>query len=140
MQKMKSLTISLWLAVGLLAAPACSLPAPLAVSTGGGGASGSETCVDDTGGPDGGADAGSTVIVTNDITNVVTPVSCAGVGPNPNAIDRYSQGYTPDPVVVAQVQATIASMSLADEARQMRGTPYGTAFSTQYNDIQRSMD
>jgi beta-glucosidase len=96
--------------------------------------------VDDTGGPDGGADAGSTVIVTNDITNVVTPVSCAGVGPNPNAIDRYSQGYTPDPVVVAQVQATIASMSLADEARQMRGTPYGTAFSTQYNDIQRSMD
>ena len=60
-----------------------------------------------------------------DVNSVVTPVACAGTGPNPNAIDKYSQGYTQDPNILSQVQMKLASLSLADEAAQMRGMPYG---------------
>ena len=35
---------------------------------------------------------------------------------------------------------TVATMSLADKAKQMQGTLYGDAFHTQFNDIQRSQD
>jgi beta-glucosidase len=146
MQNMKLRNPLLLLAVGLLAASACSLPPPKGRSNAGG-ASGNtdDLCSTDNsgddggvdGGPDGGRDGGG-----NDVDNIVTPVSCAGSGtsPNPNAIDKYSQGYTADPAVLSQVQSSIATMSLADEATQMRGMPYGAAFSTQYNDIQRSKD
>jgi beta-glucosidase len=138
----------LLLAAGLLAAPACSLPPPQ--RRGDGGLSGmSLLCSEENdggvqegvkdGGDDGPGDDGETDGGDN-ITNIVTPVACAGTGPNPNAIDKYSQGYTQDPNILSRVQMTLASMSLADEAAQMRGTPYGTAFAVQYNDIQRSMD
>ena len=73
-------------------------------------------------------------------SNVITPVSCTGTGPNPNAIDRYSQGYTASQDILDRVQTTVSAMSYADLAAQMRGTPYGTSFALQYNDIQRSMD
>jgi beta-glucosidase len=129
---------------GLMAAAACSLPAP--TSTSGGGPSGMvalcndtddggiDAAADDGGADDGGAGGGG------DVHSVVTPVACAGTGPNPNAIDKYSQGYTPDPNILSQVQMKLASLSLADEAAQMRGMPYGTSFAVQYNDIQRSVD
>jgi beta-glucosidase len=143
MQNTKSLQPLLFLAIGFLAATACSLPAPRDISNAGGtSGSNDELCSagnDDAGGVDvdvdAGADGGG-----NDINNIVTPVSCAGSGANPNAIDKYSQGYTPDPAVLSQVQSAISTLSLADEVTQMRGMPYGTAFSTQYNDIQRSKD
>jgi beta-glucosidase len=133
------------LVTALAAEPACSLPPPKHNSNAGGGPGGAgELCSAGEGqndggtdaGPEGGAEGGS---ATN-VDNIVTPVACAGSGPNPNAIDRYSQGYTPDPAVLSQVQSAISTMSLADEATQMRGMPYGTAFSTQFNDIQRSKD
>jgi len=122
----------------LLIAPACTLPPPLH-NAGGGGSGMTEMCLDDS---DAGADAGVDSPSGDDggAGNAVTPVACAGTGPNPNAIDRYSQGYSPSPDVLSRVQSTIAAASLADLATQMRGTPYGTAFSVQYNDIQRSMD
>ena len=34
----------------------------------------------------------------------------------------------------------VASMSRGDKIKQMFGTPYGNAFSTQFSDIQRSQD
>jgi beta-glucosidase len=144
MPKMKSLKVLPLLAAGFLAVPACSLPSPKNNLNTGGASGSNDICNED---QDGGAmdagldgDGGGDADGGNDIDNVVTPVSCAGSGANPNAIDKYSQGYTSDPAVLSQVQAAISTMSLSDEATQMRGTPYGSAFSTQYNDIQRSLD
>ncbi|HVZ89244.1 MAG TPA: glycoside hydrolase family 3 N-terminal domain-containing protein [Polyangia bacterium] len=130
---------------GLLAAPACSLPPPKGFGSPPDGGIGVGACpAVNTAGPDGGADGGPTtgtgVTVSGDVTNVVTPVACAAVGANPNAIDKYSQGYKQDPGVLMQVQTTLTTMSLADEATQMRGMPYGSAGATQFNDIQRSED
>ena len=71
---------------------------------------------------------------------VITPVACAGTGPNPNAIDRYSQGYTPSQDILDRVQPTVSTMTDAELATQMRGTPYSGTSALQYNDIQRSMD
>ncbi len=133
----------LFVIAGFTAAAACSLPAP--TSTGGGPSGMGALCNDtDDGGidaaaDDGGADDGSAG-GGGDVNSVVTPVACAGTGPNPNAIDKYSQGYTQDPNILSQVQMKLASLSLADEAAQMRGMPYGNSFSVQYNDIQRSVD
>jgi beta-glucosidase len=81
---------------------------------------------------DGGTDAGAGV--------VITPVACAGTGPNPNAIDRYSQGYTPSQDILDRVQATVSTMTNFDLAQQMRGTPYSGTSALQYTDIQRSVD
>jgi len=53
---------------------------------------------------------------------------------------RYAPGYTADPGILTRVNKTLASMSLADKASQMRGMPYGSAGRTQMNDTQRSMD
>lgn len=132
-----SSSLSLLLVFGLLAAPACSLDPPKHNSNTGG--TTGNVCEDED--PDGGVDAGDDEPDGgDDIDRVVTPVACAGSGPNPNAIDRYSQGYTQDPAVLAKVQATLSSISLADEAAQMRGMPFGSAFAAQFNDIQRSMD
>ena len=125
-----------FLAALLLALPACTLALPKV--TGGGGASGSALCGDDT---DAGVDAPSAGGDDDaGAGSVITPVACAGVGPNPNAIDRYSQGYTASQDVLDRVHSTVSAMSMTDLATQMRGTPYGTAFSVQYNDIQRSVD
>ncbi len=131
---------SAWLVGLLLAAPACTLAPPK--SSGGGGSSGmSALCSEESDAGAGASDSGGGDDASGDgAGSVITPVSCAGIGPNPNAIDRYSQGYTPSPDILARVQSTIAAMSPSDLATQMRGTPYGTAFAVQYNDIQRSMD
>jgi beta-glucosidase len=138
MQNLKLLKPSLWLAVGCLAASACSLPAPQAM---GDGSVSTQTCAlieADAGVPE----AGSTVIATGDVENVVTPVACAGSGTgNPNAIDKYTQGYSyADPAIQMQVDQTMASISVADEATQMAGMPYGSSGATQFSDIQRSPD
>jgi beta-glucosidase len=145
MSKVRRLKLVLILVAGGLAAPACSLAPPR--SRGDGGPSGmSALCSDETdggidaGGDDDAGDDGGAPGGGNNIDNVVTPMACAGVGSNPNAIDRYSQGYTQDPEVVSRVATALQSMSLGEIATQMRGSPYGTAFAVQYNDIQRSMD
>lgn len=105
-----------------------------------------------------GALTAGTIVATNDPSTVIMPISCPGgmvgaggasggfptsVTPtagNPNAIDKYSQGYVQDPQVLAKVKDTLTTMSLTDECTQMRGTKYGTPYSTQFNDIQRSLD
>jgi len=129
------------LAAALLALPACTLAVPKI--TGGGGAPGSTAmCTDeaDAGAGSDSATGGGDDASTDGAGSVITPVACAGTGPNPNAIDRYSQGYTPSQDVLDRVHATVSAMSVGDLATQMRGTPYGTAFATQFNDIQRSID
>jgi beta-glucosidase len=135
--------------LGLLAAPACSLPGP-PKTTGTGGGSG-QGCVDD---QDGGVPTlVSTVIATGDVENDITPVACsaatAGTGAdggtgsstNPNAIDKYTQGYAyADPMIVSQVENTMKTISIDDEILQMYGMPFGVAGSPQYIDIERSQD
>lgn len=137
MKSLKALSLSFFAA--LLAVAACSLPAPKG-NMGAGGSSGNGMCPAVAAGADAGVDSGI-LNVSNDINNVVTPVSCAAMGSgNPNAIDLYSQGYTPDPAVLAQLNTTLDSISPSDEAAQMRGMPYGSPGSTQFTDIQRSED
>ena len=137
MQNMKFLKSLLWTAVGCLSVSACSLPAPSAPDGGG------FTQVSCSLSADAGAvDAASTVIATSDVENVVTPVACAGSGTgNPNAIDKYSQGYSyADPAILAQVEATMATISIADEQIQMTGTPFGSSNQGNFTDTQRSED
>jgi beta-glucosidase len=97
-------------------------------------------CIDDPIEIDVGIDAG-----TNDdaggsnVDNVVTAVACPG--PNALVVDfPYAPGYTQDPAAKQQVDIAVATMSLKDKTKQMYGTLYGNAFSTQFNDIQRSLD
>jgi beta-glucosidase len=136
MHNLKLFKPTLLFAAAVLAASACSLPAPKGLS-GDGSVNLMGACPAV---PDGGVDGASSLIVTGDIENVVTPVACAAVGTNPNAIDKYSQGYTPTADLTAQVQQTLNTMNLADMATQMRGMPYGSSGATQFNDIQRSED
>jgi hypothetical protein len=142
MSKMKSFKPLLLLATGFLAASACTLPPPaFTANTSDAGPGG--TCISGFTGLTSNAnsvDGGTVDSRENNIDNVVTPVSCVGTGANPNAIDKYSQGYTQDKGLVSQVQSTISSMSLFDEAQQMRGTRFGGITSAQFNDIQRSQD
>ncbi|HVT07299.1 MAG TPA: glycoside hydrolase family 3 N-terminal domain-containing protein [Polyangia bacterium] len=119
-----------------LAAPACSLPTPHGLVGDGGIATGQCPVVAAT--PDGGAGTGTGVTVSADPKTVVTPVSCAGTGANPNAIDRYTQGYSVSADVTQQVAKTISSMSLHDLALQMEGMPYNST--GQFSDTQRSQD
>jgi len=137
MQNMKLLKSLLWTAVGCLGVSACSLPAATAPDGGG------FTSVSCALSADAGAvDAESTVIATGDVENVITPVACAGSGTgNPNAIDKYSQGYGyDDPTIVAQVEATMATISPADEQTEMTGTPFGSSNQGNFTDTQRSED
>jgi beta-glucosidase len=142
MQKTNGLTLLLSAAASVAGA-ACTLPTPEVTGTGITGPLCAASNAD--GGTD--ADAGasalvtSTVMVSDDVNHVVTPMACAGTGPNPNAIDKYSQGYTQSSDILSEVQMALAQMSLADKAAQMRGTAYGAgAGSVQYSDIQRSKD
>src|SRR2546423_1881191 len=93
----------------VLGSSACTLAPPKYTARGGTGGM-AAMCSDETdagvdamddGGndDDGGTDAGAGV--------VITPVACAGTGPNPNAIDRYSQGYTPSQDILDRVHATV---------------------------------
>ncbi len=139
MQNMKLLKSLLWTAVGCLCASACSLPLPKGL-TGDGGNLLTTVC---TLSPDAGVDVVSTV-VTGDVENVVPVANC--VGPtdpsvNPNAIDKYTQGYSyADPNVLSKVAATMGNISLDDETAQMYGMPYLINGGVQFNDIQRSQD
>jgi len=147
MSKTKRLASLLLLSGGLLAAPACSLPGP-ATSTGTGGSSGMGCSVADDAGV---VDTGSSVIATGDVENDVTPVACgAGSGAtgadggavtNPNAIDKYTQGYSyADPTIAGQVESTMTTITPDDEIIQMYGMPFGASGSPQFIDIERSQD
>ena len=138
MPKMKSFKPLPLLAAGFLAASACTLPPPTFKANTSDAGTGA-TCVSGITGPTSNAssaDGGG----ENNIDNVVTPISCVGTGANPNAIDKYSQGYTQDKGLLTQVESLRSSMSLFDEAQQMRGTRFGGITSAQFNDIQRSQD
>src|SRR5438270_5281259 len=87
----------------------------------------------------GGGDDASTE-VTDGAATMITPIACAGTGPNPNAIDRYSQGYTQSQDILDRVRSTTSAMTNGELATQMRGMPYGNSYALQYNDIQRSQD
>jgi beta-glucosidase len=138
MQSVKSFKILLLSAVGCLGAAACSLPAPAAPD--GGFTGGIAKCSLS---PDAGAvDFGSSVVATGDVENVIPVMACAGSGTgNPNAIDKYSQGYDyKDPTVLAKLNATMGSISVHDEMLQMGGMPYGSASGKNYTNTQRSQD
>jgi beta-glucosidase len=77
--------------------------------------------------------------VSDDINRVIVPVACANSAPNANAIDKYSQGYTPDPAVLNRVQTVLSTMTLEDEVLQMFGLKI-TPFYAPFNNIQRSED
>jgi beta-glucosidase len=119
-----------------VAAPACSLPAPAGLLGDGGVSTGCQAsaAVD--------ASSGLSVTVSPDPTATVTPVACAGnpsaTPANPNAIDRYSQGYALSSDVKTKVDQKVVTMSPSDLATQMRGTGYKST--GQFNDIQRSLD
>ena len=136
MQNMKLLKSLLWTAVGCLSVSACSLPAPAVPD--GATTMQMQTCATDAGA----VDAVSTVIATGDVENVITPVACAGSATgNPNAIDKYSQGYSyADPAILAKVDQTMAGISVHDEELQMGGMPYGSSSSKNYTNTQRSQD
>jgi beta-glucosidase len=141
MQNMKLLKSLLWTAVGCLSVSACSLPFPGAPD--GGGMMGPHTCV--VAAADAGAvDPVSTVMATGDVENVVTAMACPPPGSttaNPNAIDKYSQGYDyADPQVLAKLNPTMGSISVHDEMLQMGGMPYGTSSAKNYTNTQRSQD
>jgi beta-glucosidase len=115
-----------------LAAPACRLsPPPAQDETDGGMMMCNENPEID---PDAGVPAGSDAG-----TIVVTPAACPG--PNALAVEfKYAPGYATDPAVKMQVDTAIATMSRGDKIKQMYGTLYGSAFATQFNDIQRSLN
>ena len=124
--------------LGCLCAGACTLAPPQGLSGDGGFTS--PACSLSVS-ADAGVDIGSSVI-TGDAENVITPQACAGSGTgNPNAIDKYSQGYSyNDPAILMQVQNALSTFSILDEQNEMSGMPYGSSAAVQFNDIQRSQD
>jgi beta-glucosidase len=106
------------------------------------------TVTDETGTPgNGGGTSDGTGVYTfvdygsTDVEQVVVPIACDGSNSTAaSALFKYAPGYQPDPAVKAKVQSTLASMSLSDEATQMRGMSPGVAGQAQMNDIQRSPD
>ncbi len=140
MQNLKLLRLWLVLIV-LLGASACSLPLPKGLTGDGGGAVPTTCSLS----PDAGVNIVSTVQATGDAENAVPVVAlCAGsadAGTNPNAIDKYSQGYGyNDPTIQAKVDKTMGNINLEDETFQMYGMPYIINGGIQFNDIQRSQD
>jgi beta-glucosidase len=138
MQNMKLLKSLLWTAVGCLSVSACSLPAPGAPD---GGGIQNQVCALSAG--DAGAVDAVSTVVTGDVENVVTAMACPPPGStgNPNAIDKYSQGYSyADPNVMAKLNQAMGAISVHDEMLQMGGMPYGTGSSKNYTNTQRSQD
>lgn len=130
------------LAAGFLAAPACKLDPPEAKELVD---AGDFKCQDDDdqAAVDGGAgedaqgapDGGGNAFVE------ITPVSCSAANAAPAlALFKYTPGYETDPKIAQRVQETVNGMSLQDEILQMVGTPYGSAYSTNMTDTQRSQD
>jgi beta-glucosidase len=156
------------LSLSFVAMSACSLPPPNTQSGGGGSSGMNDTCEGEGMGGMGGGGAGtagggmsggggvsgggganaggmsggggsSAASAGNDIDTMIVPVACAGSGPNPNAIDKYSQGYAQDPAVLNRVQTVLTTMTLQDELKQMFGLAI-TPFYAPFNNIQRSED
>jgi beta-glucosidase len=144
MKLLKTLLLS---TAGLVAgASACTLAPPKETGPGGGALA---ACIEieDLEGPDAGVDAGDDAGTDDagpdggvvDINRIVPAVACPGS--DVLAVDfPYAPGYTPDPAQLKDIDTLVAGMTLADKVKQMRGTLYGSAFATQYNDIQRSED
>lgn len=95
-----------------------------------------------TGNPSAGTGAYSFVDYgSTDIDNVVLPIACDGSNSAAvSALFKYTPGYQPDPSVKARVASTLLTMSMSDEVKQMRGTPYGSAGLVNMTDIQRGED
>ncbi len=141
MSKINSFQL-LGLSIVAFVAPACSLAPPKLGSGSFGGSSGMTSCSNQDAGL---AAVDSSVIATGDVENVITPQACTtnptATATNPNAIDRYSQGYGyNDPMILAQVNDTLSGMTVHDEAVQMRGQPYLINGGVQFFDIQSSQD
>lgn len=78
---------------------------------------------------------------STDIDNVVVPIACDGSNSaSASALFKYTPGYQPDPSVKARVASTMLTMSMSDEAKQMRGTAYGSQAQPQFHDLQRGDD
>jgi beta-glucosidase len=135
MPNLKPLKPLLLLAVGFLAAPACSLDPPKFTPPEAG--IGPITCTGSGGSKSGGDSGNGSGIDGGGIVTVI-PVQCNAT----NATIRlpYTDGYKPSEDVRAKVKTLLSQMSLADKAKQMRGMPYGTAGKTQMSDTQRSQD
>jgi beta-glucosidase len=152
MPNMKLLDILPLLAIGILAAPACSLDPPARIPQGDGGQKpalcdedyesedievtsaidGSAGTPTTNQGVDGGSSAGE-IIVPLALCNADNTASYAALFP-------YASGYRQDPAVLKKVQETLLNMSIEDKVTQMRGTDYGTAFQTNMTDVERSYD
>ena len=105
-------------------------------SAGGAGGAGGAAGASAAAGASGAAGAGGSGGSGTDPNTVVTPVSCDST----NAVALpYTPGYTPNANDQAMVSNLVNSMTLADEAAQMRGLSI-TAFNAPTNDIQRSED
>jgi beta-glucosidase len=155
MPNMKLLKHSLLLAAGLLVAPACRLDPPKTINPPGtlgaciedpdepvdAGVDGVDGGDDGPAGDDGPGSDGGTAPDAVDINRVITPMSCSAMADNPYAVEfKYAPGYVQDPSALKDIDMLVATMSLADKTKQMRGTLFGSAFGPQYNDIQRSTD
>jgi beta-glucosidase len=156
MLNMKSRNILPLLAVGFLAAPACSLDPPPRVAQGDSGKT--KTCDEDyvseyietvggidggAGGIDGGAsgsdngiDGGSTVGGTIDPIPVCNADNTAAYA----SLFKYTDGYQRPADMDKTLQDLLATMPLSEKADQMRGTPYGSISGPQMGDTQRSLD
>jgi beta-glucosidase len=90
-----------------------------------------------TGGPPLRDSGGSSEIVDASLGDSSPPVMKMSCGDSAYG-DPYTPGYVQDPAVLAQVQSTLGSMSLAEKVQQMRGTDTGA--NQNYSDIFRTTD
>ena len=123
-------------AAALLAGPACTLPppAPLQQTDGGPAA----TCQADADGypvhqsVDGGISAEGTTF---------TPAACSADNSQAAlSLFSYLEPYTPSAGDISAVKQIVSTMTLPELATEMRGTPFISVSSPQFNDTQRSLD
>jgi beta-glucosidase len=81
-------------------------------------------------------DGGPSQMLTDGEAPDVAKIACANVAYS----DAWTPGYTPDPTVLAKVQTTLASMTLTQQANQMRGTNSGAGAGGNFTDNFRSPD
>lgn len=88
----------------------------------------------------GNADSGNVNSGTPETGNAIPGAATICVGSPNGAQFNYAAGYAPTPSLLKRVNDTLAGMSLADKATQMRGTPWGSAGQLQMSDIQCTPD
>jgi beta-glucosidase len=140
MPNTKSIKLLFLLAAGVLVAPACKLDPPKSGVASDAGAS--FVCVNDNVDDTVGGDTvdGGDAVDSGGFAEI-TPVSCNAANSAATlALFKYAQGYTPDPAIQKRVEDTVNSMTLDDEVTQLVGTDYGSTYSTQMTDTQRSYD